>query len=252
MSGHNKWSSIKHKKAAVDAKRGKAFTKFIKEITIAARTGGGDPNANPRLRTAVATAKSGGMPNDNIDRAIKKGTGELDGGQMDEIIYEGYGPAGIAILLECYTDNRNRTTADIRHILSKNNGNLGENGCVAWMFNRRGVIEIIGENLSEDDVMETGLELEGFEDLEVSENAITVYTDPTALYIVREGLAAKGFEIEEAKIGFIPQNTIKLEGKKAEQMLRLMDMLDDNDDITDVYSNFEIDDAEMDRIANQR
>ena len=249
MSGHNKWSSIKHRKGAQDAKRGRMFTKFIKEITMAAREGGGDPNINPRLRTAIATAKAGSMPNDNIERAIKKGTGELDGGQVEEVIYEGYGPGGVALLIETVSDNRNRTTADVRHILSKYNGNLGENGCVAWMFNRRGIITITGENVDEDSVMEAGLEIDGFEDLEADGGVVTVYTDPSALYAVRESLENNDFRIEEAKLGFVPQNTIRAEGKKAEQLIKLLEMLEENDDITNVYANYEIDDIELERIV---
>ncbi len=253
MSGHNKWSSIKHKKGAADAKRGKLFTKLIKEITLAAREGGSDLNGNPRLRLAVATAKSNSMPKDNIDRAIKKGSGELDdGNSLEEFTYEGYGPGGVALFLEIVTDNRNRTSADVRHILSKNNGNLGENGCVSWMFDRRGVIGLTGESLDEDAIMEAGLELEGFEDLEVDDDgaSATIYTESGSLYKVKEGLEAAGFTVEEARIGYIPQNTVKIEGKKAEQMLRLMDMLEDNEDIVGVSANFEIEDAEMERIAN--
>ncbi len=253
MSGHNKWSSIKHKKGAADAKRGKLFTKLIKEITLAAREGGSDLNGNPRLRLAVATAKSNSMPKDNIDRAIKKGSGELDdGNSLEEFTYEGYGPGGVALFLEIVTDNRNRTSADVRHILSKNNGNLGENGCVSWMFDRRGVIGLTGESLDEDAIMEAGLELEGFEDLEVDDDgaSATIYTESGSLYKVKDGLEAAGFTVEEARIGYIPQNTIKIEGKKAEQMLRLMDMLEDNEDIVGISANFEIEDAEMERIAN--
>ena len=248
MSGHNKWSSIKHKKGATDAKRGKLFTKLIKEISIAAKEGGGDPNGNPRLRTAIASAKSSSMPKDNIERAVKKGTGELEGVSYEESVYEGYGPSGVALLLETVTDNRNRTTADIRHILSKNNGNLGENGCVSWMFNKRGVITLEGESLDEDTILEIGIEIDGFDDIEEDDGQFTVYTEPTALYKVREGLESGSLSVSECKIGYIPQNTIKLEGKKAEQMLRLMDMLEENDDVQDVYANFEIEDAEMERI----
>ena len=249
MSGHNKWSSIKHKKGAADAKRGKIFTKIIKEITVAAREGGGNPTGNPRLRTAIATAKAASMPNDNIDRAIKKGTGELDGGQMEEMMYEGYGPGGVALLIEIVTDNRNRAAAEIRHMLSKNGGNLGENGCVGWMFNRKGLIDISGEKLNQDEIMEFGLELDGFEDLEGDESHIRIFTEPAALYTIREALEKKNLTVDEATIGFVPQNTVKVEGKKAEQLLRLMDMLDENDDVSHVYSNFEIDEAEMERIA---
>jgi len=245
MSGHNKWSTIKHKKAATDAKRGKVFTKLIKEITIAARQGGSDPTANPRLRTAIATAKSSSMPANNIDRAVKKGAGELDGGQMEEGTYEGYGPSGVAVLMEVVTDNRNRTTADVRHCLSKNNGNLGENGCVSWMFDRRGIILLKDENLDEDTVMEAGLEADGFEDLEIEDGRTTVYTDPSKLYVVLEVLEKAGYENEEAKIGYIPQNMVKLEGKKVQQMMRLIDMLEENEDVTEVYTNADFDPADL-------
>ncbi len=251
MSGHNKWSSIKHRKGAQDAKRGKMFTKFIKEITMAAREGGGDPNSNARLRTAIATAKSGSMPNDNIDRAIKKGTGELEGGQFEEITYEGYGPGGVALLIETVSDNRNRTTAEVRHCLSKNNGNLGENGCVSWMFDRCGSITIEGENLDEDEVMEFGLELDGFKDLEKDGDSITISTEMTSLYSIREALAEKGYNVTEAKLNRIPQNTVQIEGKKAQQLFKLMDMLEDNDDVQDVYANYEIDDEEMERLTGE-
>jgi YebC/PmpR family DNA-binding regulatory protein len=251
MSGHNKWSSIKHRKGAQDAKRGKLFTKLIKELTIAAREGGGDPMGNPRLRTAIAGAKAASMPKDNIDRAIKKGTGELDGDQMEEGIYEGYGPGGVAVLIEIVTDNRNRTTADIRHCLSKNNGNLGENGCVGWMFDRRGQITIEGDNLDEDKLMEAGLELEGFEDLEMGDGEATIYTELAQLYQIREGLEAAGYNVTGAQLAYVPQNRVKIEGKKAEQMIRLIDMLEENEDVTNVYANFEIDDAEMERIMGE-
>lgn len=251
MSGHNKWSTIKHKKAATDAKRGKVFTKLIKELTIAARQGGSDPTGNPRLRTAIAAARAASMPANNIERAVKKGAGELDGGSMEEGTYEGYGPSGVAILMEVVTDNRNRTTADVRHCLNKNNGNLGENGCVAWMFDRRGIIVLAGEDLNEDEVMEAGLETDGFEDIENADGILTVYTEPTKLYAVNDELEKAGYTAEEVKIGYIPQNMVKMEGKKAEQMMRLMDMLEENEDVTNVYTNADIDDEEFERIANK-
>ncbi|RJO67470.1 MAG: YebC/PmpR family DNA-binding transcriptional regulator [Myxococcales bacterium] len=244
MSGHNKWSSIKHKKGAVDAKRGKIFTKLIKEISLAAREGGGNPTGNPRLRTAIAAAKAASMPADNIDRAIKKGTGELEGGTIDEYAFEGYGPGGAAIFIEIATDNKNRTTADIRHILSKNNGNLGESGCVAWMFDRRGIIELEGEGLNEDAIMEAALELDGFQDMEMGDDMATLYTEPNKLHVVREAMAGKGWTIGEAKIGFVPQNMVKLEGKKAEQMVRLLEMLEENDDVQNVYTNADLSEAQ--------
>lgn len=249
MSGHNKWSSIKHKKGAADAKRGRIFTKLIKEISIAAREGGGDPDGNPRLRTAILTAKANSMPRDNIERAVKKGTGDADGGaQVEELTYEGYGPGGVAVLVEVVTDNKNRTIADIRHIFSKNNGNLGESGCVSWMFNRRGTITITGEGLTEDTLMEAVLDIEGFEDLEVGDGDFTVYTEGAKLYAVRETLTEKGFNCTEAKLAWIPQNVAKVEGKKAEQTLRLIDVLEDHDDVTNVFANFDVDEEELARI----
>ena len=254
MSGHNKWSTIKHKKGAADAKRGKVFTKLIKEITIAARSGGGDPNGNPRLRTAIAAAKASSMPKDNIERAVKKGTGELEGESIDEIVYEGYGPGGVAIILELATDNKNRTSAEVRHMFSKNGGNMGENGCVSWMFDRKGALvfknEERAEKVDEDRLMEIGLEAEGFQDIETDEDQLTVYTDPTALYSVREIYVSAGLEPDEAKLVMIPQNTVKVEGKKAEQVLRMYEVMDDYDDTVAVWSNYEIDDEEFDRIMN--
>jgi len=251
MSGHNKWSSIKHKKGATDAKRGRLFTKLIKEISIAAREGGGDMDGNPRLRTAIAGAKAASMPRDNIERAVKKGTGEIEGGQVEELTYEGYGPGGVAVLVEVVTDNKNRTIADIRHIFSKNNGNLGESGCVSWMFNRRGMMTVEGEGLTEDTLMEVVLDLEGFEDLEIDEEGFTVYTEATKLYAVREALSAKGYNVTEAKLAWIPQNSAKIEGKKAEQTLRLIDVLEDHEDVTNVFANFDIDEAELARINGE-
>ena len=252
MSGHNKWSSIKHKKGAADAKRGRIFTKLIKEISIAAREGGGDPDGNPRLRTAILAAKSASMPKDNIERAIKKGTGDADGGvQVEELTYEGYGPGGVAVMVEVVTDNKNRAIADIRHIFSKNNGNLGENGCVSWMFNRRGQIDLEGAGLTEDALTEVVLELDGFEDLEANDDGFTVYTEPTKLYSIREALSEKGYTVTEAKLAFIPQNTVKIEGKKAEQTLRLVEVLEDHDDVTNVFANFDVDEAELRRINGE-
>lgn len=249
MSGHNKWSSIKHKKGAADAKRGRIFTKLIKEISIAAREGGGDPDGNPRLRTAILSAKAASMPRDNIERAIKKGTGDAEGGpQVEELTYEGYGPGGVAVLVEVVTDNKNRTIADIRHIFSKNNGNLGESGCVSWMFNRRGTIQLSGEGLTEDTLMEAVLDIEGFEDLEVGDGDFTVYTEAAKLYIVREALSEKGFSCTEAKLAWVPQNVAKVEGKKAEQTMRLIDVLEDHDDVTNVFANFDLDEDELARI----
>ncbi len=254
MSGHNKWSTIKHKKGAADAKRGKMFTKLIKEITIAARAGGGDPNGNPRLRTAIAAAKASSMPKDNIERAVKKGTGELEGESIEEIVYEGYGPGGVAMILELATDNKNRTSAEVRHMFSKHGGNMGENGCVGWMFDRKGALtfnnEEREEKVDEDQLMEIGLEAEGFLDIEEEEDQFVVYTEPTALYAVREVYINAGLEADDAKLVMIPQNTVKIEGKKAEQVLKLYDIMDEYDDTVAVWSNYEIDDEELERIMN--
>ncbi len=248
MSGHNKWSSIKHKKGAADAKRGRVFTKLIKEITMAARTGGGDPTGNPRLRQAIQAGKDNSMPADNIDRAVKKGTGELEGVAIEEITYEGYGPAGIAVIVETATDNRNRTTAELRHILSRNNGALGENGCVSWNFDRKGVIIMDADKYEEDDVMMIGLEVDGFSDLEVTGEDMLVFTEPTALYAVREELIKNDLEVKDAKLEYVPQRKVMLTDKLAVQAIRLVDKLEENDDVQNVYSNFDIDDEEAEKL----
>ena len=248
MSGHSKWSSIKHKKGATDAKRGRLFTKLIKEITIAAR-GGGDPDGNPRLRSAVDNAKAASMPRENIDRAIKKGTGELDGGQIEEFTYEGYGPGGVALIIAVTTDNKNRITAEVRHTLAKNGGNLGENGCVAWMFNRKGLLIFEKkEGLTEDRLMEIGLEAEGFEDIKEDSENFNVYTEFTAMYAVKDAFDKAGLSPDETRMDYVPQTPKELEGKRAEQFLRLMETLEDNEDVSNVYSNSFISDAELQRI----
>jgi len=241
MSGHSKWSSIKHKKAAVDAKRGKVFTKLIKEITVAARMGGGDMTANPRLRTAVQAAKAENMPKDNLERAIKKGTGELEGVSYEEATYEGYGPAGAAILIESLTDNKNRAVADIRHIFSKCGGNLGENGCVAWMFDKKGYIAIEKASADEDLVMETAIDA-GAEDVREDEDNFEIITAPEDFEAVKEAIDAASITCIDAEITMLPQTTANLEGKEAEQMVRLMDMLDDCEDVQKVYTNADIPD----------
>jgi YebC/PmpR family DNA-binding regulatory protein len=248
MSGHNKWSTIKHKKGAADAKRGKIFSRLIKEISIAARMGGGDADGNPRLRTAINTARAANMPKENIERAIKRGTGEIAGVNYEEIIYEGYGPGGVAVMLEVLTDNKNRTVAEIRHIFDKFDGNLGESGCVAWMFDKRGVIEIPKQGLSEDEVMELALEA-GAQDVNAEGDTYEITADPGDFEAVRSAVEAKGWKIELAEMAMIPQTTIKLEGKKAEQMLRMMDTLDDHDDLQKVSANFDISEEEMMRIS---
>ncbi|HEY5973243.1 MAG TPA: YebC/PmpR family DNA-binding transcriptional regulator [Geobacteraceae bacterium] len=246
MSGHNKWSTIKHKKGAADAKRGKVFTKLIKEITVAAKLGGGDPNGNPRLRTAVDKAKQENMPKENIERAIKKGTGELEGVTYEEITYEGYGPGGVAVLVESMTDNRNRTVSEVRSIFTKCNGNMGESGCVAWMFDKKGLI-IYPKTTDFDQLFEVALEA-GAEDVSDQEEQFEVITDQGNFIEVRESLEKAGFKHESADITMIPQTMIKLEGKNAENMLKLMDRLEDNDDVQNVYANFDISMEEMEKL----
>jgi YebC/PmpR family DNA-binding regulatory protein len=244
MSGHNKWSTIKHKKGAADAKRGKLFSKIIKEITIAARMGGGDPEGNPRLRTAVNAARAGNMPKDNVEKAIKRGTGEIEGVNYEEITYEGYGPGGVAVLVEALTDNKNRTVAEVRHIFEKYNGNLGETGCVAWMFKKQGIVVITADSLDEDEVMEVALEC-GAHDVKKEGDTFEVTADPAAIETVRKAVEDKGWKVEMAEVTMIPQTTVKLEGKKAEQMLKMMDALDDNEDMQKVFANFDISEEDM-------
>ena len=240
MSGHSKWSSIKHKKGATDAKRGKIFSKLIKEITVAARMGGsGDPAANPRLRTAIAAAKAENMPKDNIDRAIKRGTGDMDGVNYEESIYEGYGPGGAAVLVESLTDNKNRAVADIRHIFGKNGGNLGENGCVAWMFDKKGYMSVDKKDMDEDALMEIALEA-GAEDIREDNGLFEVITEPGDFETVRDALDAKSVKYSDAEVTMLPQNTTSLQGKDAELMIRLMEALDDCDDVQKVYTNADI------------
>ena len=249
MSGHSKWSTIKRKKGAIDAKRGKAFTKIIKEITLAARLGGGDVEGNSRLRQAIMAAKEENMPKDNIERAIKKGLGGGEGAaNYEEITYEGYGPGGVAVLVEIMTDNKNRTVAEIRHILSKHGGNLGENGCVAWIFNKKGSIVIDKKIIDEDALMELALD-GGAEDVINDGNEFEVITDPASFEKVKKAIDAKGIKHLEATIGMIPSNTVKLDAHKAEQMLKLMEKLEDNDDVQNVYANFDIDDDVMEKLS---
>lgn len=244
MSGHNKWSTIKHKKGAADAKRGKMFSKLIKEITIAARMGGGDPEGNPRLRTAINTARNANMPKDNIERAVKRGTGEIEGVNYEEITYEGYGPGGVAVLVEALTDNKNRTVAEVRHIFDKYSGNLGESGCVAWMFDKKGMLVIPTQGLDEDEVMELALEA-GALDVKAEGDTYEITTEPADFETVRKAIETRGWKTELAEITMIPQNTVKLEGKKAEQMLKMMDALDDNEDLQRVFANFDISEEDM-------
>jgi len=249
MSGHSKWHSIKHKKAAADAKRGKIFTKIIRELSVAARMGGGDPDTNPRLRKAVSDAKSVNMPADNIKRAIMKGTGELEGVTYDEITYEGYGPGGVAILLEVLTDNRNRTVSELRHIFSKNGGNIGESGCVAWMFNRKGYLVVERSQASEDNLLDIILEA-GAEDLKEDGSNYEIFTPPDKYEDVVEALESANIEIAASNLGQIPQNYVKLEGKQAQQLLRLMEELEDHDDVQNVWANFDIDEEEIAKYSN--
>ena len=241
MSGHSKWSTIKHKKGAADAKRGKVFTKLIKEITVAARMGGGDPDANPRLRTAIVAAKAENMPKDNMDRAIKKGTGELEGVDYEELTYEGYGPGGAAIFVECLTDNKNRTVAEVRHIFSKAGGNLGENGCVAWMFDKKGYIVVEKAATDEDTLMEIALDA-GAEDVREDGDNFEVITAPEDFEAVKEAIDAAGVETIDSEITMLPQNSTDVVGKEAEQIIRLMEALDDCDDVQKAYTNADIPD----------
>ena len=248
MSGHSKWSTIKHKKAAKDAKRGKAFTKLIREITVAARLGGGDINGNPRLRTAVLTARSQSMPSDNIDRAIKKGTGELEGVSYEEITYEAYGPGGVAMLVRVLTDNRNRTVAEIRNVISKHAGNMGESGSVGWMFSQRGLIAVERLDIDEDRLLEIALEA-GAEDVREAGDLMEVVTPPLAFEPVRDAVVAAGFKAASAEITMIPQNTVLIAGRPAEQMVKLLELLDDHDDVQSVSSNMDIAADELERLS---
>ncbi len=241
MSGHSKWAGIKHKKAKIDAQRGKIFTRVIREITMAARTGGGDPEGNPRLRTAIQAAKAVNMPQDNIQRAILKGSGQLAGVAYEEQVYEGYGPGGVAVLLEVVTDNRNRTASEIRKIFSRNGGNLGESGCVAWMFEKKGLVQVEASRTTEEKLMAVVLDA-GAEDMRLSEGTFEVITPPRegGLEAVKAALADQKIPLLSAEITMLPQNTVKLTGKQAEQMLHLMEELEDHDDVQHVYANFDI------------
>ncbi len=238
MSGHSKWATIKHKKAATDAKRGKIFTTIIKEITIAAREGGGDPESNPRLRQAIANAKSANMPSDNITRAIKKGTGELPGVNYEETIYEGYGPAGVAIMMACLTDNKKRTVANIRHLITKYGGNLGENGSVSWMFDKKGQITLKANSVDEEKVFEDALEV-GAEDFAVDGDFIIISTDPSDIMSVLDALEEKGYEVESANIDMVPKNLQNVDSDKEESVITLLEALEDHDDIKAVFTNFD-------------
>jgi len=248
MSGHSKWATIKHKKAATDAKRGRTFTHLIKEITVAARNGGGDPDGNPRLRTAVAAAKASSMPADNIKRAIQRGTGELPGVQYEEVTFEGYGPGGVAILVEVATDNRNRTVSEIRHIFSKQGGNLGEAGSVAWMFKKRGYFVVPKEKADEETLMSIVLDA-GADDMRDDGSSWEVITPLESFEAVQQALKAGHIDPSVAEVSLIPANYIKLEGKNAQQMVRLMETFEEHDDVQHVYSNFDIDEKELEAVS---
>jgi YebC/PmpR family DNA-binding regulatory protein len=244
MSGHSKWATIKRKKGALDAKRGKMFTTLIKEIQIAARTGGGDENMNPRLRSAVLAARGANMPSDNIKKAIQRGTGELPGVTYEEITYEGYGPGGVAVMVECTTDNKQRTVAEVRHLFSKYNGSLAENGAVSWMFNEKGVIIINRSVIDEDALMEFVLESDA-EDMVQEEDTYEVYCTPKNLQNVQKYLDEKGVSYESAELALVPQNTVKVEGKDVQTLMKLMDALDESEDVKKVWANFDIDEKEL-------
>jgi YebC/PmpR family DNA-binding regulatory protein len=244
MSGHSKWATIKHKKAATDARRGKAFTKIIRELTIAARVSGGDPNTNPRLRTAIAAAKNENMPNDNIERAIQRGTGQLEGETLEEVMYEGYGPGGVGMLVQVVTSNRNRAAGEIRHLFSKNGGNMAETGAVGWMFHRKGDIVVHKEQADEDKMMGIVLDA-GAEDLRDDGSAWEVITPPEAMEKVRDALTAAGIKPASAEVSWVPQNYVKLTGAQAQQMVRMVEAMEDHDDVQHVYANFDIDEKEI-------
>ncbi len=245
MSGHSKWSTIKHKKGAADVKRGKIFTKLIKEITVAARMGGGDQEANPRLRHALNAAKAQNMPKDTFERAIKKGTGDLEGVNYEEILYEGYGPGGVAVLVECLTDNKNRSIADVRYIFGKAGGNVGTDGCVAWMFDKKGLISVSKEDADEDALMDLVLEA-GAEDIKDEGDVFEIITEPEAFDAVKDAVDKAEIKYQMAEITMLPQNMTAVEGKEAEQVIRFMDALDDCDDIQKFYTNADIPDEAFD------
>jgi YebC/PmpR family DNA-binding regulatory protein len=247
MSGHSKWATIKHKKAALDAKRGKSFTRIIKEISIAARSGG-DPDGNPRLRTAILAAKAVSMPADNIKKAVMRGTGELEGGMIEEVMFEGYGPGGAAVLVNVATDNRNRTVSEIRHVFSKNGGNMGEQGSVAWMFERKSQIFVPGDKVTEDQLMSVVLDAGG-DDLRNTGDQWEVLSPPEAHEAVIKALDGAGIPHEDASIAMVPKNTLRIEGKNAASMLRLSEALEEHDDVQSVYSNFDIDEKELEALA---
>jgi YebC/PmpR family DNA-binding regulatory protein len=247
MSGHSKWASIKHKKALVDAKRGSVFTRLIREITVAAKIGGGDPAMNPRLRTAISAGKAANMPAKNIDNAVKKGTGEMPGVVYEEIAYEGYGPGGVAILVQTTTDNKNRTSAEVRHAFTKYGGNLGEIGCVTWMFTKKGQLLIDNQEVDEDELMMAALDA-GAEDVANNGDSFAVVTDPEGLADVQDALTAAGFTVQSSEVAMIPNNTVKIEGKEAVSLMRLLGILEDLDDTQSVSANFDIDDELLEQL----
>ena len=244
MSGHSKWATIKHKKAATDAKRGRVFTKLIREITIAARVGGGDPDSNPRLRSAILAAKNENMPNDNIERALQRGTGQLEGEQYDEVNFEGYGPGGVGMIVQVVTTNRNRVVSEIRHLMGRHGGNMAEAGAVGWMFHRKGEITVPKEAASEEKLLDVVLEA-GAEDMKDDGSAWYIVTPPESLEAVKEALNKAGVKPESAEVSMVPQNYIKLTGQQAQQMLRLVEALEEHDDVQHVYANFDIDESEI-------
>jgi YebC/PmpR family DNA-binding regulatory protein len=247
MSGHSKWATIKHKKAATDAKRGQVFTRLIRDLTISARMGGSDPDANPRLRVAIQAARDANMPKDTMERAIKKGAGELEGVSFEDVNYEGYGPAGVAVYVEASTDNKNRTAAEIRHMFSKYGGNMGESGCVGWMFQKKGQVFIPGEGQDEDTIMEVALDA-GAEDVQNEEGTFVVTTDWTEMLTVREAIEKAGIKVESANVTMIPSTTVKIEGKQAETLMKMIGLLEENDDVNSVSANYDIDDELMEKI----
>jgi YebC/PmpR family DNA-binding regulatory protein len=250
MSGHSKWAGIKHKKAVIDAKRGKAFTKLIKEITVATREGGGSPDTNPRLRTAILNAKAQNVPNDKIETSILRGTGQLPGLVFEELTYEGYGPGGVAIIVETITDNKNRTVSDMRYIFSKNGGNLGDKGSVAWIFNKKGLITIDKDKANEDDLIAIALDA-GADDVQVGDDSFEVITTPENFENVKDAIQKAGIETVLAEVSMMPQTSVRVEGKEALQVLKLMEVLEDYDDTQNVYSNFDMPDEIMEQAAKE-
>ena len=251
MSGHSKWASIKHKKAATDAKRGRVFTKLIREISVASRTGGGDPDSNPRLRTAITAAKNINMPAGNIKRAVKKGTGELPGVAFEEAVFEGYGPGGVALIVEVATDNRNRTISELRHILTRNGGSMGENGCVSWMFNKKGCIVVPQKGVDEEILMNLALEA-GADDMSEDSDNWEIFSTPKSYTQVLEAVRGADITVETSEIAMIPQSHVEISGKPAQHMLKLMEELEDHEDVQNVYANFDIEDAEMQALTEAR